>query len=69
MTVKEFCEKASSNMGNMHVELYEVNENIALHTTIDEMSRDDGLHEEWKNAEIDGWFIDDEEHFILSVIK
>ena len=29
----------------------------------------DGLHEEWKNAEIEGWFIDDEEPFILSVIK
>ena len=69
MTVKEFCEKASSNIDNMDVELYEVNENTALCTTIGEMSRNDGLHEEWKNAEIEGWFIYDEEHFILSVIK
>lgn len=68
MTVKEFCEKASS-MDNMYVELYEVNENTDLYTTIGEMSRNDGLHEEWKNAEIEGWFIDDEEHLILSVIK
>lgn len=69
MTVKEFCEKASSNMDDMVVELYEINEHIALHTTIGEMSRNDGLREEWKNAEIEGWFIDDDEHFILSVIK
>lgn len=69
MTVKEFCEKASSNIDNMDVELYEVNENTTLCTTIGEMSRNDGLHEEWKNAEIEGWFIDDGEHFILSVIK
>lgn len=61
MTVKEFCEKASSNIDNMDVELYEVNENTTLCTTIGEMSRNDGLHEEWKNAEIEGWFIDDEE--------
>lgn len=69
MIVKEFCEKASSNIDNMDVELYEINENTALHTTIGEMSNDDGLHEEWKNAEIEGWFIDDEEHLILSAIK
>lgn len=54
MTVKEFCEKASSNIDNMDVELYEVNENTTLCTTIGEMSRNDGLHEEWKNAEIEG---------------
>lgn len=69
MTVKEFCKKASSNMDNMYVELYEVNENTTLHTTIGEMSSDDGLHEEWKNAEIEGWFTDDEGYLILSVIK
>lgn len=69
MTVKEFCEKASSNMDNMDVGLYEINGNTALYTTIGEMSRNDGLHEEWKNAEIEGWFIDDKEYFILSVIK
>ena len=69
MTVKEFCKKALSNMDNMYVELYEINENTALHTTIGEMSRNNGLREEWKNAEIEGWFIDDEEYFILSVIK
>lgn len=69
MTVKEFCEKASSNIDNIDVELYEVNEDTTLCTTIGEMSRNDGLREEWKNAEVEGWFIDDEEHFILSVIK
>ena len=61
MTVKEFCEKASSNIDNIDVELYEVNEDTTLCTTIGEMSRNDGLREEWKNAEIEGWFIDDEE--------
>ena len=70
MTVKEFCEKVSSNIDNMDVELYnidnmdvelyEVNEDTTLCTTIGEMSSDDGLHEEWKNAEIEGWFTDDE---------
>lgn len=60
MTVKEFCEKASSNIDNMDVELYEVNENTTLCTIIGEMSRNDGLHEEWKNAEIDDG-LDDEE--------
>lgn len=69
MTVKEFCEKASSNIDNMDVELYEINENTALHTTIGEMLNDDGLHEKWKNAEIEEWFVDDEGYLILSVIK
>ena len=78
MTVKEFCEKVSSNIDNMDVELYnidnmdvelyEVNEDTTLCTTIGEMSSDDGLHEEWKNAEIEGWFTDDEGYLILSVI-
>lgn len=69
MTVKEFCEKVSFNIDNMDVELYEVNEDTTLCTTIGEMSSDDGLHEEWKNAEIEGWFTDDEGYLILSVIK
>ena len=69
MTVKEFCEKASSNIDDMYVELYEFNENTTLHTTIDEMSRDDGLHEEWKTAEIEEWFITADGHFSLSIIK
>ena len=50
MTVKEFCEKASSNIDNIDVELYEVNEDTTLCTTIGEMSRNDGLREELKGG-------------------
>ena len=41
-----------------HIELYDIVDNTALNTTVDEMKSDDGLREDWKNAEINSWWID-----------
>lgn len=40
------------------IELYDIVSHAALNTTVDEMKSDDGLREDWKNAEINSWWID-----------
>ena len=43
---------------------------VALHTNSDEITRDDGLHEEWKNAEIVGWgYYPNSDGLVFSVVK
>lgn len=66
MTVKEFFEKFDSMKFN--VNLYEVNENVEIDITTDQIKRDDGLHEEWKNAEVHNWTVYNRQ-FNLNVIK
>ena len=67
MTVKEFFEKFDSAM-KFNVYLYEVNEHVAIDLTANQIKQDDGLHEEWKNAEVYDWTIYDRQ-FNLNVIK
>ena len=67
MSVKEFFKK-NEGAYTVNCILYEINENVELRTNSDEMTADDGLHEEWKNAEIVGWSFDDGE-LVLSVEK
>ena len=67
MTVKEFFEKFDSAM-NFNVYLYEVNEHVAIDLTANQIKQDDGLHEEWKNAEVYDWTVYDRQ-FNLNVIK
>ncbi len=67
MTVKEFV-KLYAGIAHIDVELYEINENVQWNTDTDELSRDDDLHNEWKNAVIQSWDIG-EYHIILNVIK
>ena len=67
MTVKEFFEKFDSLM-KFNVNLYEVNENVEIDITADQIKRDDGLHKEWKNAEVYDWTVCDRQ-FNLNVIK
>ena len=51
-------------------DLFEINECVALHTNSDEMTRDDDLHEEWKNAEIVGWgYYPNSDGLVISVEK
>ena len=67
VTVKKFF-KQNESVYTVNCTLYEVNENVTLRTNSDEMTADDGLHKEWKNAEIVGWSFDDDE-LVLSVEK
>ena len=67
MSVKEFFKKNES-IYIVNCTLYEINENVELRTNSEEMTADDGLHEEWENAEIVGWSFDDDE-LVLSVEK
>lgn len=67
MTVKEFFENFDRAM-KFNVYLYEVNENVAIDITANQIKQDDGLHEEWKNAEVYDWTIYDRQ-FNLNVIK
>ena len=67
MSVKEFFKK-NEGAHTVNCILYEINENVELRTNSDEMTSDDGLHEEWKNAEIVGWLFDYGE-LVLSVEK
>lgn len=54
----------------INFDLFEVNECVALHTDSDEMTRDDDLHEEWKNAEIVGWgYYSNSDGLVISVEK
>ena len=67
ITVKEFFKK-NNGIFITNCTLYEINEEVELRTNSDEMSSDDELHEEWKNAEIVGWsFYNDE--LVLTVEK
>lgn len=68
MKVKDFI-KLYSHTDNINVELYEINENVEYHTDIDTLRTGDGLHEEWENAEIEGWYIICDDIISLSVIK
>lgn len=68
MKVKNFI-KLYSHSDNINVELHEINENVEWHTDIDALRTDDGLHEEWKNAEIEGWYIICDDIISFRVIK
>lgn len=68
MTVKAFFSMMESPY-NVKVDLYEINENVEKITTSDEIIADDGLHEEWKNAEVQNWCVMNEDYMVLSVIK
>ncbi len=67
MKVKDFI-KLYEGYYIIKTELFEVNENVNWNTDTEELSRADGLHEEWKNAEVQGWQFD-EDVLYLSVIK
>ena len=68
MTVKEFFDMMEGS-NEVNIYLYEVNENTHIETTSEIMTTDDGLHEEWKSAEVQSWSIIDESYMQLSVIK
>lgn len=67
MTVRDFLRK-NEGIYTANCTLYEINENVQLRTNSEEMTADDGLHEDWKNAEIVGWSFDDDE-LMLTVEK
>ena len=67
ITVKEFF-KRNNGIYIVDCTLYEINEEVELRTNSDEMTADNGLHEEWKNAEIVGWSFDNDE-LVLTVEK
>ena len=67
MTVRQFIQ-LYEGYDVIKTELYELNENISWDTDTEELTRADGLHEEWKNAEVQGWQFD-EDTLYLSVIK
>lgn len=67
MTVKELFEKFDSAM-EFSVNLHEINENVEIDMTANQIKRDDGLHEEWKNAEVYDWTVYDGQ-FNLNVVK
>ena len=67
VTVKEFFKK-NEGIYTVNCTLYEVNEDVELRTNSEEMTADDGLHEEWKNAEVVGWRLYNDE-IVLSVEK
>ena len=67
MNVKQFIQ-LYEGFNVVKVELFELNENIGWDTDTEILSRADGLHEEWKNAEVQGWQFD-EDTLYLSVIK
>lgn len=67
MTVKRFIQ-LYEGVNIVKVELFELNENVSWDTDTEILSRADELHEEWKNAEVQGWQFD-EDTLYLSVIK
>lgn len=67
MTVREFA-KLYKGVLRINIELYEINEHIQWNADTDELSRDDELHDEWKNAVIQSWDLG-EYHIMLNVIK
>lgn len=68
MTVKAFF-NIMDGINEINVDLYEINENVQMETTSEIITRNDGLHEEWKNAEIQSWCIMDNNYILLTVIK
>ena len=68
MTVKAFF-SMMDGINEINVDLYEINENVQMETTSEIITRNDGLHEEWKNAEIQSWCIMDNNYILLTVIK
>lgn len=68
MTVKAFF-NMMDGINEVNVDLYEINENVQMETTSEIITRNDGLHEEWKNAEVQSWCIMDDSHISLTVIK
>ena len=68
MTVKAFF-NMMNGIDEVNVDLYEINENVQMETTSEIIKRNDGLHEEWKNAEIQSWCIIDNNYISLTVIK
>ena len=68
MTVKAFF-NMMDGIDEVNVDLYEINENVQMETTSEIIKRNDGLHEEWKNVEIQSWCIIDNNYISLTVIK
>lgn len=68
MTVKEFF-NMMDGINEINVDLYEINENVQMETTSEIITRNDELHEEWKNAEVQSWCIMDNNYILLTVIK
>ena len=68
MTVKAFF-NMMDGINEVNVDLYEINENVQMETTSEIITRNDGLHEEWKNAEVQSWCIMDNNYIALTVIK
>ena len=68
MTVKAFF-NMMDGINEINVDLYEINENVQMETTSEIITRNDGLHEEWKNAEIQSWCIMDNNYILLTVTK
>ena len=68
MTVKAFF-NMMDRINEVNVDLYEINENVQMETTSEIITRNDDLHEEWKNAEVQSWCIMDNNYISLTVIK
>ena len=68
MTVKAFF-NMMDGINEINVDLYEINDDVQMETTSEIITRNDGLHEEWKNAEIQSWCIMDNNYILLTVIK
>ena len=67
MKVKQFIQ-LYEGYNVVKTELYEINENVSWDTDTEQLTQTDGLHEEWKNAEVQGRQFD-EDTLYLSVIK
>ena len=68
MTVKAFF-NMMDGINEVNVDLYEINENVQMETTSEIITRNDELHEEWKNAEVQSWCIMDNNYILLTVTK
>lgn len=64
MTINEFC-KDHRNTVCFCIGLYEANENVYKYTDTQNV---DNLPEEWKNAEVQNWYVSDNT-FYIDVIK
>lgn len=67
MTVKDFFAVHDGN--EINVTLREVSENTMWETTSYYLKLDDDLYNEWKNANVLFWEIDDENNMYLDVEK
>lgn len=67
MTVREFFAVHDGN--EINVTLREVSENTILEITSYYLKLDDDLHNEWKNANVLFWEIDDENNMYFDVEK